>query len=535
MRTRSKIISCLARALAIGAALMGILQPASAAASELKIATHSAYVPDPHAQWSATLMYFYSQYLGLLTDLDENDKVYLKLAQSLKPLSDNLWEVKLRPGLKFSNGEPLTMKDVAASYARARTLPKSTYSGLFVGINEFKILDDLTMHIVTSEPYPTIPAMLTQLMIVPKEIAETATAADFASPKANASSGPYKFVQYLPGDRLILERNEHYFGEKARWDRVTFRFIGAGAARVAALLSGDVDLIDNVPPGDVAALKKNPNVSVFSGAASAVNFFVLDSGRDVTPFITNASGEPIKPNPLKDVRVRRALSLAIDRGLIRDRVMDGFSFVNNQIVRQGFGGFADDLPADKFDLPTAQTLMKEAGFGDGFNMTIHCPEGRYPNGSEICQAAAQFFARLRIKASVEMLPRSIFFSRMTDPEGQRGTFMLFGFGASSGGEATILQQGIHTYDRQRRLGAWNMGRYSNPAIDAIIQKSLVEMDAPKRFALQADAMKKAMEDVAVIPFQSQPVIVATRRNLRYEVQANAYTLAEATFPVEAGK
>jgi peptide/nickel transport system substrate-binding protein len=441
-----------------------------------------------------------------------------------------LWELKLKPGLKFATGQPITMTDVAATYERVRNLPKSTYAGIFAGITEFKIIDDQTLHVVTSNPYPILPTALTQLVIVPAEIAKTATPADFATAKANVSSAAYKFVEFLPGNRLVLERNEDYTGPKAKWDKVTFRFLPNGAARVAALLAGDVDVIDDVPPSEVSTLKKSGKASVFVGESDAVNFFSMDLGRDVTPFLTDHSGNQLKSNPFKDIRVRRALTLAVDRNLIRDRVMEGLSYPNSQIVPRQLGGYASGIPDIVPDMNRARALMKETGWGDGFAMTMHCPEGRYPNAAQICQAGAQMLARLNIKATVEMLPRSVFFSRMTDRSGPRGSFILFGWGASSAGEANVLQQVIHTYDREKRLGTWNLAHYSNPEIDRVIQDALNIVDAPKRHAMQARAVTMAMDDAAVIPLHTQSVVLASRKDLKIEVYSNFYTLADAVTP-----
>ncbi len=531
MSIRTFILRSIVAALSAGAPLASSI--AHADTKELRIGTRSEFVADPHAQWSASLLFFYVHYLAPVLSLDKDGKAVPNLAESVTALSDTVWEIKLKPGQKFANGQPITTSDVVATYDRVRNLPKSTYAGIFAGMQEFKIIDDLTLHIITSHPYPIMPTTLTQLVIVPADIAKTATPADFGTTKANVSSAAYKFVEFLPGNRLVLERNEAYAGPRAKWDKVTFRFLPNGAARVAALLAGDVDVIDDVPPSEVATLKKSGKASVFVGESDAVNFFSMDLGRDITPFLTDNAGNPLKSNPFKDVRVRRALSLAIDRNLFRDRVMEGLSYPNSQFVPKKLGGHAHDLPDIVPDIDQARKLMQEAGWGDGFVMTMHCPEGRYPNAAQICQTAAQVLARLRIKATVEMMPRSVFFSRMTDRTGPRGSFILFGWGASSAGEANVLQQVIHTYDREKRLGTWNLAHYSNSEIDRVIQESLNIVDAPKRHAIQARAVTMAMEDVAVIPLHTQPVVLASRRDLKIEVYSNFYTLADAVTPADA--
>jgi peptide/nickel transport system substrate-binding protein len=501
-------------------------------AQELRIGARSDIIIDPHSSWAASNTQYYFHYLGYLNWLDANDKVIPSIAESVTPLSDNLWEIKIGPRVKFETGEPVTSADVIASYDRARTLPNAigTYAGLFAGIGKFVAVDDRTIHVETLTPYPTLPATLTQIAIIPANVAKTATQADFASGKANVSSGAYRFVEYVPGDRLVLERNDSYSGPKAVWKRVTFRFLTNNATRVAALLSGDVDVIDGVPPEDVATIKKDARFEVYSGPSDRVIFFAVDNLRDESPFVTDDSGHPLKNNPLKDTRVRQAFSLALDRGVIRDRVMSGFSYSNNQIVPKGLGGYADNIPAPKQDLEKAKRLMKEAGWENGFRLALQCPDGRYVNAAKICQVAAQMFGRIGVKVSVDMMPYGVFASRMTNQTGERGSMMLFGWGASSSGEANVLQNVIHTYDKQRKFGSWNIGHYSNPEIDALIEKSLDTLDATKRHAIQAQAVTRAIEDAAVIPLHTQSVIVGMRKNLTYTIQADECTLADQILP-----
>ena len=517
----------------VTAAVIGLaacLLPAQA--QELKIGARSDIVIDPHSSWAMSNTQYFYHYLGFMNWLDESDKVVPRMAKSATAVSPNLWEVKLNEGLKFSNGAPVTVNDVVASYERARTLPNAigTFAGLFAGLKEMKAIDDLTMHVVTSRPYPTWPATMTQISVLPAEVAKTATQADFSSGRANISSSAYKFVEYVPANRLVVERNSAYVGPKARWDKVTFRILTNNATRVAALLSGDVDMIDGVPPEDAATIAKDPRFTLYTGPSDRIIMLAMDSSRDVSPFITDLQGNKLTTNPLKDVRVRRAMSLAIDRELIRDRVMDGHSIPNNQLIPKGLGGYAANIPEAKVDLPKARALMKEAGWADGFGIALACPEGRYVNASKICQAAAQMLGRINIKVTVEVMPYGVFASRVTNKTGDRASLMLFGWGASSSGEANVLQKAIHTWDKEQRLGAWNIGMYSNPEVDKLIVKGLSTLDAKERHAIQAEAMTKAMEDVAAIPLHTQVVIVATRKGLKYTVQANECTLADFVEP-----
>lgn len=501
-------------------------------AADLKIAARAEPVMDPHYAWSTANVQYYFQYLGFLIKQGVHDEALPGLAASFEPKSNNLWEFKLRPGLHFDNGAPLRAQDIAASYQRARMLPNAigSYAGLFSGVKEITAVDDTTLQISTSKPIPTLPSALTQVAIVPQSIAETATQNDFISGKANVGAGQYKFVSFRPSESLVLSRNEKYWGEKARWDTVTFRFIPDDASRVAALLAGDVDAADGIPTGDVERIKKDGRFVVHDGPADRVVFLWLDTERDSTPDVLSYDGKPLDKNPLKDLKVRRALSLAIDREAIRQRVMNGQSFPTNQLVAPGVGGYADNIGPPRYDTVEAKRLMKEAGYDKGFQITLRCPQGRYVNDSRICQAIAQMLGRIGIKVSLVTEPFSVYLSRVTKHDGPRASLFMFSWSSASSGEADVLQNCLHTYDPVHKLGTWNLGHYSNPAVDKLIDAIQVTLDREKRWALQREAMKLAVDDVAVIPLHAQSVAVATRKDMDYTPYLSEATIANDIKP-----
>jgi len=499
-------------------------------AQELTIGTRSEMTLDPHHFWSTPNRAYNVQLYGTLVRLDERLQAQPMLAESWKLVDDTTWEFKIDAHARFHNSQPVTADDVVASFERARDLPNAaaSYRGAIDGIKELGAVNPQTVRFLTKRPDPALLHQVAQVAIIPREIARTALQSDFISGKAAIGAGPYKFVEFQAGNRLVLTRNEDFAGEKGRWARVTFRTITDDAARVAALIGGDVDLIDLVPPSFIARLKSEQRTVVHMGTSDRTMYLIPDVGRDQSPFIRDVGGQPLSKNPLKDLRVRRAISLAIDRETLVQKVMEGAGQPANQTVAPGVLGYAEALPALRLDLAEAKRLLAEAGYPEGFQLTIHCTNDRYINDSRICQSIGQMLSRLGIKMDVQALPRAVLFPRITNHEGERISLALLAFGSGTTGDAGgILNNTIHTWDRQRGFGAWNVGHYSNPELDAAIESAAATLDASERGKRQAKAVAVAMEDLAVIPLFHSNVVVTSKKGLHYRIYADESTIADA--------
>ena len=227
--------------------------------------------------------------------------------------------------MKWHDGSPFTADDVVFTYQRARDVPNSPASFLqfLKHVAKTTAVDDHTLVIETDQPDPILLNEILNVWIVSRKNGEKATTADYNTGKAAIGTGPYREVEFVPGDRIVLERFDGYFGAKPDWQRVTYKPITSDAARVAALLSGDVDLISNVPGNDIASLKQNPKITLGTMESNRCYFWTLDVDRDPSPEITDDDGQQLTKNPLKDVRVRRAMSMAIDREALVSKVMQG--------------------------------------------------------------------------------------------------------------------------------------------------------------------------------------------------------------------
>jgi len=431
-----------------------------------------------------------------LVVLDEKLKVAPSLAQSWKLVDDLTWEFRLRKGVTFHDGSPFTADDVLFTIERVPNVPNSpnSFAQFTRGIETVTKVDDHTLVIRTKAPNPVLPNDLSNVWIVSAKAAKGATTADFNSGKAAIGTGPYKLVEWVNGERLVVERNERYWGPKPHWAKVTERVIAKDPTRLAALLSGQVDAIDAVPIPDLERLRKEGRFSLYRGAAALVHYVALDSARDVSPFVTAKDGKALASNPLKDPRVRKALSLAINRDLLSRRVMEGSAIPASQLLSNEFPGASKTLKPDPHDPARAQALLKEAGWGDGFRIVLHATADRYPNDASLAQAIAQMWTRIGLKAEVETLPGSVFFTRASKQE-------FSAFAAQYGAEeaANSLRALVASFNPAKGFGTANRTRYSNPVVDSLLEESNRTMDDELRQQKLARAINFAMADTPLIP------------------------------------
>lgn len=514
--------------MAIAAAGLMFAAPLSASSKELRMALSAEPSSmDPHFHNLTPNNALTSHIFERLVHFDSKMKPIPGLATSWKTIDDKTWEFKLRSGVKWHDGSPFTADDVIFTMERAPNVENSPGSfSTYVKGKKFEKVDDLTIRITTPAPYPLMPNDLATIAIISKKSASGAKTDDFNSGKAAIGTGPYKFSEFVKGDRYVLVRNEDYWDKKPAWTKVTIRPIKTGPSRISALLAGDVDVIEEVPTTDIERLKGDSKVTLGQGLSNRVIYFHMDQWRDDSPFITGADGSKIK-NPFKDKRVRLALSKAINRPAIVERLMEKAAVPASQFLANDFFGTSKKLKPEAFDPEGAKKLLAEAGYAKGFKLTLHSPNGRYINDARMAEAVAQMFTRIGVETKVETMPSSVYFKRATtgvdgNPE---FSFMLLGWGAGTGEVSSPLKSLVATYDKAKGMGAVNRGRYSNPALDKAIAEALATVDDPKRGELLAKASEIAMEDVAVIVSHYQLNTWATRKGLAYEPRADEYTVA----------
>jgi peptide/nickel transport system substrate-binding protein len=451
------------------------------------------------------------------------------LAESWRAVDDTTWEFKLRKGVRFHDGSIFTAADVVFSIDRIPNVPNSPspFTAYTKQVTEKIVVDPWTLRLKSAAPYPQMPIDISTVLIVSSKAAAGATTDDFNTGKATVGTGPFKFVRWQRGDRIELARNDAYWGPKAPWDRVTFRIITSDPTRVASLLAGEVRAIENVPTADLAKLSRNKDLAVYRTVSVRLMYLHLDTARDKTPFVTDKAGKPLDRNPLKDLRVRRAMSKAINRPALVERVMEGAAVATGQLMPVGFFGYTLALKPEQYDPDGAKKLLAEAGYPDGFGLTLHAPNNRYVNDEQIAQTIAQMLARVGIQTRVDAMPASVYFSRGSKLE---FSFMLVGWGADTMEASSPLKALLATFSKDKGMGTANRGRYSNPKLDAVLEQALATVNDFNRERLLREATELGVGDLGIIPLYHQHNLWAARRGIAYEARADERTYAHEFKP-----
>ena len=460
-----------------------------------------------------------------LISRDENLQIQPSLALAWRVVDPVTWEFKLRPNVRFHDGTPFTAADVVYSVKRASNVPNSPapFSGAVSNIGSMDVLDALTLRIHTKTPAPGFLEQIGMLFIVSKHATEGHQSNQYVSPAVAVGTGPYKLKRWVPGDNLELVRNDDYWGPKPPFDTVTIRFVANDAARMSALLSGSVDLIDNVPPVNVPRLKRDPAITLYSGASARLIYLALDSSRQQSPFVTGTDGEPLRSNPLRDLRVRQAISKMIDRSAITQYLLNGAGVPAGQIVPPGVGGYSPALPADTYDPAGAKKLLAQAGYPEGFTLTIHSSNDRFSSDGDVAQAVGQMLARGGIRiANVVTQPYNVYAGAAAK---QSYSAFIFSFGNTTSDSTIALSNVMATYSRSAGTGAFNRARYSNPALDQALAAASASFDPVQRERLLEQAAEAGFRDLGIVPLYFPENFWATRNGVTFHPNKAEYTTA----------
>jgi len=435
-----------------------------------------------------------------------------QLAESWKALDDRTWEFHLRPGVRWHDGQPFTAEDVQFSYNRAPNVPGSlaTFAGYLRTIDSMEITDPLTIKIRTKDPNPLLPLNLASVHIVSKHVGEKATTEDYNSGRAVVGTGPYRLVSYTPGDRVIMRRNEDYWGGVQPWSRVNYVWIGNAASRTAALLAGDVDVIDKVSESDLAQLRTRADVEVFAFSGLRVLLMLPNFSLGSTAFARSNDGKPLATNPLLDPRVRQALSIAINREGLTERLMAGTAEPAGQWMPADTFGYNKAIPVPKPDPEGARRLLAQAGFPDGFQLTVHVPSDSYVKGPETVQGVAQMWTRIGVRTTVEAVPWATYATRA-----QKAEYLMsvLAWGNGTGEASYALINVLGSYDPPTGRGALNWGRYNNPAVDKALDQAMMTFDDNARRHILEQSAELVNADTGVIPLFHYQIIWAAHRGL----------------------
>jgi peptide/nickel transport system substrate-binding protein len=473
---------------------------------------------DPHARSDLFVSSFDFNMYEPLIRRDRNLKLEPALATEWANINPTTWRFKLRHGVTFHDGTPMTAEDVLFSFQRA-VAPGSDLAAQMSAVKEVKKIDDDTVDFITEGPAPILPNYIVSIAIMSKAWCDAhntqraATLKDeesYATRNANGT-GPFMLQDRQPMVRTVLVKNPNWWGLKEQpidIDEVVFNRVENPATRVAALLSGDLDMIYNLPTQDIDRAEKNPSVKVWQTPELRTMFLGMDQSRDEL-LESNVKGK----NPFKDKRVRQAFYQAIDEEAIKAKVMRGFARPTALMVGPGINGF--DPTLDKrfaYDPVAAKKLLGEAGYPDGFEVGFDCPNDRYVNDEAICQAVVAMLAKIGVKANLPAQTKAKYFTKINAP-GYQTSFYMLGWTPGPLDTLHMLSNLAQTRSADFRQGAWNEGGYSNPAVDELIGKISVELDSEKRNELISKALSMVKEDFAYIPLHQQIVVWASRANV----------------------
>lgn len=506
-------------------------QPQRAIAQELKIGVKAAIEgADPHQLYSPDRNIQLHVYEALVAQ-DEHIRPKPGLAESWKNTDPLNWEFRLREGVKFQDGTPLTPEDVVFSIERAQKVEGiRTFRAYVKDVASVGKVDDRTVRITTKTPLPELPANIATIAIVSKRAVESASAADFNGGRAAVGSGPYKWIRWTPGQDVVLERNEDYDGPKPAWKKVTFRFIPNDSARTAAFLSGDVDVIDAVPASLFGRVNESGRGSIVTGPSLFMHYMTIDR-RETSPFVATADGKPMSVNPFNDQRVRQALTHAINRTALAERAMEGAADPADQFMPEGFDGHEPGLKPAAYDPALSRKLLAAAGYPQGFGMTIHCLNDRFSGDVRTCQAIAQMMTAVGIHTKVDAMPSAVFFKRATGTNPEFSSFLAI-FGSAAGLASNALNVLVQKWDPVAGTGRSNSGRYLNPALETLIDRAASTFDDEERQKLLREATRVSIEDQAVLPIFFLKGAWAVRKGLKLTTRGDMYTMATLIAPAK---
>jgi len=489
-------------------------------------ASGDANTLDPHSQNIGTVAMILQQMYDTLITRNADLSIRPGLASAWTEVEPTRWRFTLRQGVRFHEGEAFTADDVVFSINRA-LMPTSNY-GIFVDtVDRVVKVDDFTVDILLKIPDPILPNKLASIYIMSQGWAERHNATRPQNTRAreemhtvrNANgTGAFRLVSREGDVRTVMRRNDEWFGWRepdnttANVQELVFRPIASDATRIAALLSGEVDFVLDPPLQDLNRLRAAPNIRVVEGPEIRTIFIAMDTYRDELLY-SDVRGR----NPMKDLRVRQALYHAIDIQAIHRTTMRGYSVPTGTFFPPQVNGYtaAEDarLP---YDPARARALLAEAGYANGFGITLDCPNNRYINDEQICQAIAAMWARVGVRTAVRAQPLAPFFAQIQRDD---VSVYLLGWGVPALDALYSFQSLVATRNGAQGDGIWNYGRYSNPRMDALITRMKTET-GPSRTAAIHEALRIYREDVPHIPLHHQMIPWAMRGNVNVPHAAN---------------
>src|SRR5690349_10815916 len=480
---------------------------------------------DPYTlKETTTIAHHAHVYEGLVTR-DKDLKIAPALAESWETPEPTRWRFHLRKGVKFHNGDPFTADDVIFSAERVRAKGSNFLTNVPSDAKFIKI-DDYTVDVKLDSPNPILTSQWDGWFIMDKKWCEennsvaptpaSATTPSYASLHENGT-GPFIIESHQPGVKTVFKPSPNWWGKpEHNLKEIVFTPISSDATRVAALLSGEVDVIEPVPLQDIARVDSSPNAQVLKGPEVRTIFLGMDQTRDELLY-SNIKGK----NPFKDVRVREAFTKAIDVEAIKTRVMRGMSTPSALMIAPELFALSKDFVRPKADPDAAKKLLAEAGYPDGFQLTMDCPNDRYVNDAAICQAVVGMLARIGVKVELLAQPKALYFAKVLKPGGYQTSFFLLGWTPGTFDSHNVLYDIMGCRDDPKSSrGEANLGGYCNKKLDELADKVLVESDTDKRDVLIKEAYEIGAKDFGYIPLHQQALAWGVSKKVKLSQRAD---------------
>lgn len=493
------------------ALLAAVALPSSAMAkADLVIATDAPpKAMNPHAHSSdANFSYMSNFFDGLLQRKAPEGKLAPALAEKWERVDALTWKFDLRKGVKYHNGNDFNAADVKFTFERMKDPKYSKLLNIANSIESIETPDDYTVIFKTKKPVPWFAETMHQNFIVDKESSEERDDGDYNT--RAIGTGAYKLVEWVKGSYIRMEANEDYWEGAPKYKNVDLRPITEESTRFAALAGKQVDIVNGVPLTLYDRIKTMPHVELISQAARRAIYLGLG----------NAKG-----TPFEDIRVRQAIAHAINEEEIIDKVMRGQATVAHQIPDGPTVGYNPDVQRLGYDPEKAKQLLADAGYADGFDITISGPNDRYVNDEKICEAVAKYLAKVGLKVNLDVKPKSIFFDELTS---YKYNFYLIGWFDGSFDFGRSAEKLLHTPDKEAGMGTYNGAQYSNSEIDSLLIASSSIIDLAEREKALQEINKKSLDDVAWIPLHYQQDIFAVvkGKNIKFQPRPDRWMVVK---------